>query len=289
MINETANLIVYGKVTVIDIATFLVTVAVAILIATFVRIRLRLYLGDRLPKDVLDLLLKIIYYSIILIAVLSVLPRIGISLSGLFVAGGIAGLVIGFASQSVVSNLVSGLFIMFERPVKIGDQVEVDGVSGFVEDIHVMSTVIRTYDGIFVRIPNDKVFTSKIVNYVANPVRRFEYTVGISYADDAEKAIRIIKDVIDREPFALKYPEPQVFVKELGDSSVNITVRVWAPVQVWYDVRMKLLWQIKVELEKAGIEIPFPQRVIWFGEKDKGNETDNRESGDDELKSLDKN
>ncbi len=269
MINEIRNFIVYGNVTLVDVLTFLATVAVAILIATFVRIRLRIYLGDRLPKDVLDILLKIVYYSIILIAVLSVLPRIGISLSGLFVAGGIAGLVIGFASQSVVSNLVSGLFIMFERPVKMGDQVEIDGVSGFVEDIHVMSTVIRTYDGIFVRIPNDKVFTTKIVNYVANPVRRFEYTVGISYSDDAEKAIDVIRRVIDEEPFALKYPEPQVFVKDLGDSSVNITVRVWSPVQVWYDVRMKLLWRIKVELEKAGIEIPFPQRVIWFGDDEK--------------------
>ncbi len=259
------NAIVYGKVTVFDVLSFVFTVAVSIVVATVVKIRLKLYLSDKLPRDVLDVLLKAVYYSIILIAVVSVLPKIGVNLSGLFVAGGIAGLVIGFASQSVVSNLVSGIFIMFERPVKIGDQIEVDGVSGFVEDIHVMSTIMRTYDGIFVRIPNDKVFTSRIVNYVANVVRRFEYTVGISYADDAEKAIEIIKRVIDEEPFALKYPEPQVFVKQLGESSVDITVRVWAPVQVWYDVRMRLLWNIKKAIEEEGIEIPFPQRVIWFG------------------------
>jgi len=261
------NHVIYGKVTVVDVLTFIVTVLLAVLIATFVKIRLKLYLSGKLPKDVLDVLLRVVYYSIIGVALLSVLPRIGISLSGLFVAGGIAGLVVGFASQSVVSNLVSGLFIMFERPVKIGDQIEIEGISGFVEDVQIMSTVIRTYDGVFVRIPNDKVFTSRIMNYVANTVRRFEYTVGISYADDAERAIEIIKNVIDSEPFALKYPEPQVFVKQLSDSSVDITVRVWAPVQVWYDLRMRLLWRIKKEIEKAGIEIPFPQRVIWFGQK----------------------
>ena len=250
--------------TLVKVLIVILALILAVVIATFVKLKLKHYLSDKLPKDRLDLLLKFVYYSIILIVILSILPELGVSLSGIFVAGGITGLVIGFASQSVVSNLVSGVFIMFERPVKIGDQIEVDGVSGFVEDIHVMSTVIRTYDGIFVRIPNDKLFTSKIVNYVANTVRRFEYTVSISYADDAEKAIEIIRKIIEAEPLALKYPEPQVFVKELGESSVDITVRVWAPVQVWYDVRMKLLWRIKKAIEGAGIEIPFPQRVVWL-------------------------
>ncbi len=255
---------VYGNLTPIKIISLIIIFVLSIVLATFIRLRLRYYLKDKLPKDRLDLLLKFVYYSIIFIVVLSILPEIGVNISGLFVAGGIFGLILGFASQSIVSNLVSGVFIMFERPIKIGDQVEIDGVSGFVEDIHIMSTLIRTYDGIFVRIPNDKVFTSKISNYVTNVVRRFEYTIGISYSDDADKAIEVIKRVIDSEPFALKYPEPQVFVKQLSDSSVDITVRIWAPIQVWYDVRMKLLWEIKKAIEEEGIEIPYPQRVVWL-------------------------
>ena len=156
------------------------------------------------------------------------------------------------------------MFLLWEKPIKIGDQVNVDNIAGFVEDVHIVSTIIRTYDGLFVRIPNEKVFTSNITNYVANVARRFEYVIGIRYADDANRAIEIIRDVIDREPFALKYPEPVIFVDNLGDSSVNIVVKIWAPSSEWYNVKMKLLWKIKVELEKNGIEIPFPQRVIWF-------------------------
>lgn len=99
---------------------------------------------------------------------------------------------------------------------------------------------------------------------IVNPVRRLEYIVGISYKDDAEKAIEIIRGVVEDHPFALKNPEPTIFVDELGESSVNIVVRVWCPSSVWFDVKTELLWKIKIELEKAGIEIPFPQRVVWL-------------------------
>ncbi len=236
----------------------------AVLIAKIVAASLRRTLSDRLRRDQLEILIKIFYYSIIFLGFVTITPLFGVSLSGILVAGGITGIVLGFASQSVVANFISGLFLLWEKPIKIGDQVNVDNIAGFVEDIHIMSTIIRTYDGLFVRIPNEKVFTSNITNYVANVARRFEYIIGIRYADDANRAIEIIRDVIDREPFALKYPEPVIFVDNLGDSSVNIVVRIWAPSSEWYNVKMKLLWNIKVELEKNGIEIPFPQRVIWF-------------------------
>ena len=236
----------------------------AVLIAKIVAASLRRTLSDRLRRDQLEILVKIFYYTIITLGFITITPLFGVSLSGLLVAGGITGIVLGFASQSVVANFISGLFLLWEKPIKIGDQVSVGDISGFVEDIHIMSTIIRTYDGLFVRIPNEKVFTSNITNYVANVARRFEYVIGIRYSDDANRAIEIIRDVIDREPFALKYPEPSIFVDDLGENSVNIIVRIWAPSSEWYDVKMRLLWKIKEELEKNGIEIPFPQRVIWF-------------------------
>ncbi len=266
--------VVYGDVTVWDILVFITIVTSSVILAKAVRINLKKALSDRIPRNVLDILLKIVYYGIITIAVISVLPQIGINLSGLLVAGGIVGLTIGFASQSVVSNLVSGLFLMMERPVRIGDQIRIGDIMGFVEDIHILSTVVRTYDGVYIRIPNEKVFTSNITNFVANVARRFEYVIGIRYSDDAQKATEIIKKVIEEHPFALKYPAPQVFVNELADSSVNIVVMIWAPSAVWYDVKMELLWKIKVALENEGIEIPFPQRVIWFANRPGGGERD---------------
>ena len=195
------------------------------------------------------------------------LPALGIHPSHLLVAGGVVGIVIGFASQSIVGNLISGIFLMFERPIKIGDQLRVDDISGFVEDIHIVSTIVRTYNGLYVRIPNEKVFTGIITNYVANIARRFEYVVGIRYSDDADLAIKIIEDLIDEQPFALKNPSPQVFVDNLGDNSVNLHVRIWAPATEWYNLKMELLWEIKKALEENGIEIAFPQRVVWFADE----------------------
>ncbi|HEC88562.1 MAG TPA: mechanosensitive ion channel family protein, partial [Thermoplasmata archaeon] len=182
--------------------------------------------------------------------------------------GGILGIVIGFASQTVVSNLISGIFLMIEKPIKVGDGVNINDVSGIVEDIKVLSTTIRTYDGIYVRIPNEKVFNSNIQNYVAHGARRFEYKIGIRYKDDAEKAISIIKDLLEENPLVLKEPSPTIFVEELGESSVNLNIKIWAPSSVWYSVYTEMLWKIKTALEKKGIEIPFPQRVIWMGNKE---------------------
>jgi len=249
---------------VLNVVIFSVICALGVIVAKVVSINVRRSLADKVPANELSLILKIVNFAIISVFVLVALPFVGVDPTGLIAAGGFAGLVVGFASRSVVANLVSGIFLIVERPIKIGDQIKIGDVAGFVEDIRILSTVIRTYDGIYVRIPNEKLFTSNITNLVANPVRRFEYVIGISYKDDAEKAIEIIKNVIEDHPFALKNPSPTVFVNELGESSVNIVVRVWSPSSVWFDVKMELLWKIKTELEKAGIEIPFPQRVVWL-------------------------
>ncbi|MEW5920113.1 MAG: mechanosensitive ion channel family protein [Bacillota bacterium] len=260
------NRIVYGEVTVLNIIVAVLIFAGAVLLSKLFSMNIRRSLKERVAREHLELIVKVSSYIIIIIAVLWALPHIGVEPSGLMVAGGIVGLAIGFASQRIVGNLISGLFLIIERPVKIGDIVDIDGVAGFVEDIRVISTTIRTYDGLYVRIPNETVFTAKITNFVSYVVRRFEYRVGIRYSDDAEKAIRIILNVIEKHPLALINPPPQAFVDELGDSSVNIIVRVWAPTTEWYTVKMDLLWKIKCALEDEGIEIPLPQRVLWYAE-----------------------
>ena len=272
--------IVYGNVTRLDILWIAVCLMVAVLVAKVVVINIKRSLKDRMDRDRLEIITKVVYYMIIIVAILLALPALGIHPSSLLVAGGVVGIVIGFASQSIVGNLISGIFLMFERPIKIGDQLRVDDISGFVEDIHIVSTIVRTYNGLYVRIPNEKVFTGIITNYVANIARRFEYVVGIRYSDDADLAIKIIEDLIDEQPFALKNPSPQVFVDNLGDNSVNLHVRIWAPATEWYKLKMELLWDIKKTLEGNGIEIAFPQRVVWFAD-----ELRKREVGDAESES----
>jgi small-conductance mechanosensitive channel len=138
---------------------------------------------------------KLLYYGIIIITFLSVITSQGIDLSGLIVAGGIFGVVIGFATQSVVSNLISGFFLMIEKPAKIGDLVEIQGmgVTGTVMDMTTFSTKIRIVDGTVVRIPNDKVFTSNIRSVSGSSIRRIEKIVGIGYAEDINIAKNAIK------------------------------------------------------------------------------------------------
>ena len=256
-----------GGISTGDLFWFIAILVIGVGIAKAVSINVKRALSERIQKSERELLAKVIYYIIIVWALIIALPHLNVNLSGLLVAGGIVGLVIGFASQSVVANFVSGLFLMFEHPIKIGDSINVAGVSGSVEDIRILSTVVKTYDGIFTRIPNEKVFTSNIANYVHNAARRFEYQIGIRYEDDADEAIRIVKEVIWTHPFALKNPAPSVFVDNFGSDSVNLTAYIWAPARNWWDVRTSLLWQIKQRLEENGIEMPFPQRTIRFADE----------------------
>ena len=251
-----------------DVIIFLIIIIFSVIIAKIVRINVRKTLKEKVPLTTLNNIEKVVYYGIIFIGFVVALPKIGFSLSGLLVAGGILGIVIGFASQTVVSNLISGIFLMIEKPIKVGDGVNINDVSGIVEDIRILSTTIRTYDGIYVRIPNERVFNSNIQNYVVHGARRFGYKIGIRYKDDAEKAISIIKNLLEEHPLVLKEPSPTIFVEELGESSVNLNIKIWAPSREWYSVYTEMLWKIKTALEKEGIEIPFPQRVIWMAGKE---------------------
>jgi len=260
----TFETVLYGNVTILDLIKVAVIFIFAIIIAKALTIHLRRSLKERLSKDHLDILLKVVYYGIILLAVLPVLQIHGVQLSSLLVAGGVVGIVLGIASQSVVGNLVAGLFLIVERPMKLGQAVNIAGTAGVVEDISIISTTLRTFDGLYVRIPNERVFTTEITNYVAYVARRVEYLVGIRYSDDADKAIDIIKELLEAHPLTLKYPSPELFVDNLGDNAVNISVRFWAPSSEWYGVKKELLWKIKTALEAEGIEIPFPQRTVWF-------------------------
>ena len=262
MVFESLSIPVLGAVTALDLFVFGIAVLVSFVIARIVGIYIKKVFGDRVDPAELDKLVRVIQAAIVIIGIYAALPSFDITIADMLVVGGTIGLVAAFASQRIVSNFGSGLFIIAERPMKPGDNVTIGSVSGTVHQIRVLSTIIKTHEGVYVRVPNEKVFTSEITNFVANVARRFEYTIGISYRSDADVAIRVIRDLLEGHPFVLAHPAPSVFVDSLGDSSVNIRVFVWAPSRVWWSVRTEMLWAIKKALEEAGIEIPFPQRVV---------------------------
>ncbi|HII61086.1 mechanosensitive ion channel family protein [Pyrococcus horikoshii] len=212
---------------------------------------------------------KLFYYTLITLAFFLALNVAGFTgkLTTIVAAAGITGIVLGFSAQTVISNLISGIFMYFDKPLEIGDPIEVAGYSGVVHDIRIFSTRIRTWDGLLVRIPNEKLFNSEIKNLAKYPARRVDVVVGISYKDDVDKAVEIIRKTLDEIPYVLAEPEPTIFVEELGDSSVNLAIRAWAPSEKWFDVRIEILKKVKKALDEAGIEIPFPQHVNWFAEE----------------------
>ena len=258
---------VIGEVTVMDLIIFAIITGISVFIAYVAGFYLKRGLSDTIRKDEMIKIVRLVQILLILAGIFISLPSFHVDFGELLVIGGTAGIIIGFASQRLVTNVGSGAFLMLERPMRIGDSVKIGDTSGTVDDIRVLSTTIKTYEGIYVRIPNETVFTSEITNYDANVARRFEYRIPIRYSDDADHAIYIIGNLLAGHPFVLKNPQPSVYVDELGDNGIIIMVRVWAPSSEWWSVRTEMLSKIKSALEKEGIEIPVPQRVVWLAEK----------------------
>ena len=256
-INEAVLRGVKARLTSIAIA--IAILVASILFALLVRRLMRRSMKGRLPEYVYKPLENIVFYSIVFTGIVVALIPLGVNLSGLIVAGGIAGIVIGFASQQAVSNLISGIFLLIEQPLRIGDPISLEGVEGIVSDINVFSTKVRTWDGTIVRIPNSTVFTSIITNYYRTRARRVEIRIGLSYNTDIGKALEVLRRLMDEHPFCLVNPAPEVFVQDYGDSAIVFTMRCWAPPPVWFRTKVELQTRLKEELDRAGIEIPFPQ------------------------------
>ena len=239
-----------------------------VIVGRIVRMVFNRRFAPNMPVHTVKTMNKMLYYGIIIIFLLAATASQGIDIGGLVVGAGFMGIVIGFAAQSVVSNLISGIFLLIEKPVKQGDTVELpdSSVKGKLIDISAFSSKIQQFDGTVIRIPNERMFTSNIRSFDMSEVRRSEVTVGIGYAEDVTNAIKIMKDAIMHNlPYSLMEPEPEFLVSDLGDNSVNILVRVWHPRDNLMEVMPNLLLVIKNALDGAGIEIPFPQRVVWEG------------------------
>ena len=259
---------IVGELTALSLLIGGIIMASGVIIAKITKLLFHKYYAPTLPKDTAKNISKLIYFGILIITFLGFTSSQGIDLSGIMVAGGIFAVVIGFATQSVVSNLISGLFLIVEKPAKHGDTIELPdmGITGTLLDIGTFSSKVLRFDGTVTRIPNEKFFTSNIRSLTLSTVRRADVTVGISYESDIDHAILVMKnEILQTMPFVLQIPEPEFRIEELGDSSVSIHVFVWYPKDDWGQAQPILLTTLKRALDQAGIEIPFPQRVIWTG------------------------
>jgi small conductance mechanosensitive channel len=206
------------------------------------------------------------YYLFLAVVVVAVLGMVGIQTASLLAVFGAAGLAVGLALQGTLSNFASGVMLLIFRPFQVGDYIEAAGVAGSVQSIGMFSIELNTPDNVRILVPNSQVYGETIKNYAANPTRRNDITVGISYDDDIDVAIATIRSVLDVDERVLAEPETVIAVSELGDSSLNIVVRPWCKKEDYWGLRFDLIRTLKERLESAGCSIPYPQRDVHLFE-----------------------
>jgi small conductance mechanosensitive channel len=199
---------------------------------------------------------------VMLLGILVALSQLGIDIGPMLAGLGVAGFVIGFALKDTLSNFASGMMILVYRPFDVGDAVEVDGVVGKVKAMTLVSTTVLTFDNQQLMIPNNNIWGNTIKNITARKVRRVDMTFGIGYGDDIEKAEAILWRVVKEHPLVLEEPEPVIKVSALGASSVDFVVRPWSNTADYWDVYWDITRSVKMEFDRAGVSIPFPQNDV---------------------------
>jgi len=207
---------------------------------------------------------RVFYYAFLIISAAFSFQFIGIDFSGLVVVFGFLSVGIGFGLQNITSNFISGLILLFERPIKIGDRVTVGGTEGDVVEIKMRSTVIRSLDNISIIVPNSEFVSAQVVNWSHGDKKvRVRINVGVSYQSDLDTVLRSLREVADEHPDVLKKPEPFVRLREFGDSSWNMYLGAWiSDPENYYRISSELNCAIVRKFKENGVEIPFPQRDL---------------------------
>ncbi len=219
---------------------------------------------ESMDVTVAKFLASLAKYAIIIITVVLILGQFGIETTSLAAVIGAAGLAIGLALQGTLSNVAAGVMLLIFRPFKVGQFVDVAGQKGVVKGISLFVTEMDTGDNVRIIIPNGSVWGSSIQNYNYHDIRRLDQVYGIGYGDDIDKAIDIIKGVIAADERGLKDPEGLVAVVGLGDSSVDIVVRVWCKSGDYWPLNFHLLKAVKEAFDKEDINIPYPCRTVYM-------------------------
>ena len=232
----------------------------------------RLLAGSRLDIGVRIAIGSIVKYLALTIGFIVIIQSAGINLSSITILFGALGIGIGFGLQTVINNFVSGLIILFERPIKVGDRIEVSGVAGDVVDISMRATTIVTNDNISIIVPNSNFISSSVINWSHTDRNvRFNFPVGVSYREDPQKVKEVLLKIAHDNPGVLKDPHPDVLFTEYGDSALMFDLRVWTMDYINRPgvLKSQLYYEISRRFREEGIEIPFPQRDIYIKEMPK--------------------
>jgi len=205
---------------------------------------------------------NIVYVVLLLFVAIAALGKLGVQTTSFVAVIGAAGLAVGLALQGSLANFAAGVLLIIFKPFKAGDFIEAGGALGAVQEVQIFNTVVSSPDNRRIIIPNAKITSDKITNFSAIDRRRVDLVFGISYDDDIRKAKEVLENIVKNDDRVMEDPAPVVAVSELGDSSVNLVCRPWVKPADYWSVYFDTTEKGKIELENAGITIPYPQRDV---------------------------
>lgn len=221
--------------------------------------------SGRLEAQQALLLKRISVYSVLGLFFVTGLQQLGFNMGVLLGTAGVFTVAIGFASQTSASNLVSGLFLVAEKPFVIGDLVQIGPTTGEVLGIDLLSVKLRSLDNRFIRIPNETVIKSEVATLTRFPIRRIDLRLGVGYAENLDRVKEVLMDVADKNILCLDEPKPLFIFQGFGDSSMDLQFSVWSTRENYLPLLNAIHFEIKQALDEADIEIPFPHRTLYAG------------------------
>lgn len=208
---------------------------------------------------------QIVNYGGGILLLLTVLTQLGFKISTILGAAGIAGVAIGFAAQTSLSNLISGMFLIWEKPFQVDDLIKVNTTMGVVVEIDLLSTKLRSFDNTLIRMPNETLIKSELVNITRYEIRRLDINLGVAYKEDVGKVIEVLRAVADANPYCLDEPEPLIMFKGFGASSLDFLFGVWFSKTDFLAIRNTVQREILEAFRREEIEIPFPHLTVYTG------------------------
>ena len=248
----------------LNVLTALAIVVVGWIIAGWVDRLVRRGLGrlERLDATLRLLAASIARYAVLVFVAVAALAEVGVQTASLLAVLGAAGLAIGLALQGTLSNIAAGLMILFLRPFRVGDYIDAEGVAGTVQEIGLFMVELRTFDGVYLAVPNSSIWNRPIKNFTRLPTRRLDVVVGVSYGDDVDRAVEVLHGLMAEDGRVLPDPAPDILVSALADSGVTLTMICWTQAANYFPLLSDLRRAAKRRLEAEGFTIPVPQREV---------------------------
>jgi len=224
-------------------------------------------LGKGMQKAEVDATLErfvcnLVRMALMVVVIIAAIAQVGIQTTSFIAIFGAAGLAVGLALQGSLSNFAAGVLIVLFRPYRVGDFVEAAGIAGTIEQVQILTTILKTGDNKQVIVPNSQIMDSIITNYSANDTRRVDMVIGVGYDDDLDQVHRTLKELVDADDRILDDPACKIAVSELADSSVNFVVRPWVKSADYWGVKFDLTEAIKKRFDAEGISFPYPQQDV---------------------------